>query len=506
MNRRDFIKQSGCAAMGTTTLLSTLTSLGAVNGALGHKNFPSKEAAAAEDYKALVCVLFSGGLDSYNLLVPTGTNDGGDNGYNEYANTRGDLALTNGSLLPLTNPQCTGFRNLPCNYGAFGIHPLMPSMRDLFNTGKLAFMANVGTLVEPIMNLSEFKSGLKKIPDGIYSHSDQIMQWQTSVPQSRRALGVGGRIADLLNSGNSNSQVSMNISLGGKNIFQTGESVTEYSIGNNVSPSTVGLETLPAWWSSSGLMTDLRNAAIDSLVGQTYANLLQQTFAGSARSAIDAYTFFKEAIKKVPAMTTQFPTTSLGADLAAVAKVISVRSYLGAKRQIFFVNYGGWDMHDNLAGGLNQRLPVVNNALKAFYDSTVEMGLADKITTFTISDFGRTVTSNGLGSDHGWGGNSMVIGGSVKGGKIYGAFPRMNLTDNTQTISFRGNFIPAVSTDELYAEMALWYGVSPADLCYVLPNIDNFYSYTPGNYPIGFMNFNGTTISTDNKPQSCLTY
>ncbi len=505
MNRRDFIKQSGCAAMGTTTLLSTLTSLGAVNGALRHKNFPSKE-AAAEDYKALVCILFSGGLDSYNLLVPTGKNSGGDNGYTEYAHTRGDLALSDTSLLPLTNPQCTGFRNLPCSYGAFGIHPLMPSMRDLFNTGKLAFMANVGTLVEPIKNLSEFQSGLKKIPDGIYSHSDQIMQWQTSVPQSRRALGVGGRIADLLNAGNSNNQVSMNISLGGKNIFQTGESITEYSIGNNVSPSTVGLETLPAWWSSSGLMTDLRNAAIDSLVGQTYANLLQQTFAGSAKSAIAAYSFFKEAIKKVPAMTTQFPTTSLGADLAAVAKVVSVRSYLGAKRQIFFVNYGGWDMHDNLAGGLNQRLPVVNNALKAFYDSTVEMGLADKITTFTISDFGRTVTSNGLGSDHGWGGNSMVIGGSVNGGKIYGSFPRMNLTGNTQTISFRGNFIPAVSTDELYAEMALWYGVSPADLCYVLPNIGNFYSYMPGNYPIGFMNFNGITISTDNKPQSCLTY
>ncbi|RFS16563.1 DUF1501 domain-containing protein [Emticicia sp. C21] len=504
MNRRDFIKQSGCAAMGTTTLLSTLTSLGAVNGAIGHKKYPSKE-AAAEDYKALVCVLFSGGLDSYNVLVPRGTTSG-DNGYTEYANTRGDLAITNASLLPLNNPQCTGFRNLPCNYGSFGIHPLMPSMRDLFNTGKLAFMGNVGTLVEPIKNLSEFQSGLKKIPDGIYSHSDQIMQWQTSVPQSRRALGVGGRIADLLNAGNSNAQISMNISLGGKNIFQTGESITEYSIGNNVNPNTVGLETLPAWWSSSGLMTDLRNAAIDSLVGQTYANLLQQTYAGSAKSAIAAYGFFKEAIKKVPTMATQFPATSLGADLAAVAKVISVRSYLGAKRQIFFVNYGGWDMHDNLAGGLNQRLPVVNDALKAFYESTVELGLADKITTFTISDFGRTVTSNGLGSDHGWGGNSMVIGGSVKGGKIYGSFPRMNLTDNTQTISFRGNFIPAVSTDELYAEMALWYGVSPADLCYVLPNLSNFYNYTPGNYPIGFMNFNGTTISTDNKPQSCLTY
>ncbi|MBA4852364.1 DUF1501 domain-containing protein [Emticicia sp. BO119] len=505
MNRRDFLKQSGCAAMGTTTLLSTLTSLGAVNGAMSHKNLSSKP-SVSEDYKALVCVLLAGGIDSYNVLIPRGTTVGGDNGYNEYASTRSDLAITNASLLALNNPQCTSFRGLPCNYGAFGIHPAMTGMRDLFNAGKLAFMANIGTLVEPIMNATEFENGLKKIPEGIYSHSDQIMQWQTSVPQSRNALGVGGRIADLLNAGNVNNQISMNISLGGKNIFQTGENISEYSISNNVNPNNVGLDILPSWWSDSGLINDIRNSAIDSLVGQTYANLLQETYAGTARSAMASFEIFKEALKRVPSIATQFPNTSLGNDLAAIAKVISVRANLGAKRQIFFVTYGGWDMHDGLANGLNQRLPVVSDALKAFYDATVELGIAENVTAFTISDFARTVTSNGLGSDHAWGGNSMVIGGSVKGGKIYGAFPKMDLNASPQNISFRGNFIPAVSTDELYAEMALWYGVSPTDLCYVLPNLGNFYSYTPGNYPIGFMNFNGTTISTEDKPQSCLVY
>jgi uncharacterized protein (DUF1501 family) len=491
--------------MGATTLLSTLTSLGAVNGALGHKKFSSKE-GAVEDYKALVCVLLAGGVDSFNVLIPRGTTVGGDNGYNEYASTRADLSIANASLLPLNNPQCIGFRGLPCNYGSFGLHPTMTGMRDLFNAGKLAFMANIGTLVEPVMNVSEFQSGLKKLPDGIYSHSDQIMQWQTSVPQSRKALGVGGRMADLLNAGNLNSKISMNISLAGKNVFQTGENINEYSISNNVNPNNVGLEVLPTWWNSSGIMNDLRNSALDSLVGQTYANLLQQTYSGIAKEAIASYDIFKEALKKVPTISTQFPNTSLGNDLAAIAKVISVRSYLGANRQIFFVTYGGWDMHDNLLGGLNQRLPVVSTALKAFYDATVELGIADNVTTFTISDFARTVTSNGLGSDHAWGGNSMVIGGSVKGGKIYGAFPKMDLNANSQNVSFRGNFLPVVSTDELYAEMSLWYGVSPTDLCYVLPNLSNFYSYTPGNYPIGFMNFTGTTISTDDKPQSCLTY
>ncbi|RFS16566.1 DUF1501 domain-containing protein [Emticicia sp. C21] len=503
MNRRDFLKHSGCAAMGTTTLLSTLTSLGAVNGAMSHKKFSSKEAVVAEDYKALVCVLLAGGIDSYNVLIPNGT---ADNGYSEYAATRSDLSIAQASLLSLNNPQCTGFRNIPCNYGSFGIHPAMTGMRDLFNSGKLAFMANIGTLVEPIMNASEFNNGLKKIPDGIYSHSDQIMQWQTSVPQSRSALGVGGRIADLLNAGNVNNQISMNISLAGKNIFQTGENIAEYSISNNVNPNNVGLDVLPTWWSDSGLMNDLRNTSVDSMVGQTYTNSLKETYSGTAKGAIASFDIFKEALKRVPSLATQFPNTSLGNDLAAIAKVISVRGNLGAKRQIFFVTYGGWDMHDGLATGLNQRLPVVSGALKAFYDATVELGIADKVTTFTISDFARTITSNGLGSDHAWGGNSMVIGGSVKGGKIYGAFPRMDLNNSPQNISFRGNFIPAVSTDELYAEMALWYGVSPTDLCYVLPNLGNFYSYTPGNYPIGFMNFNGTSISTDDKPQSCLTY
>ncbi len=502
MNRRAFLKQTGCAAMGATTLLSTLTSLGSVNGAIGHKRFSKTD--LGEDYKALVCVLLAGGLDSYNLLIPNGTVD---NGYNDYATTRADLAIPQSSILPLNNTSSTGFRGISGNYGSFGVHPAMGGLKDLYNNGKLAFMANVGTLVQPVMNATEFSSGQKKLPEGIYSHSDQIMQWQTSVPQSRKALGVGGRIADLLNGSNANNQISMNISLGGKNVFQTGESISEYSISNNLSANTVGLDLVPSsWWGNSGMISDLRNSAIDSLISDTYANLLQQTYATGSKNAASSFDVFRNALKKIPNFATQFPNSSLGNDLAAVAKVISVRNSLGAKRQIFFVTLGGWDMHDNLITGLNQRLPMVNSALKAFYDATVELGIAENVTTFTISDFARTITSNGMGSDHAWGGNSIVMGGSVNGGKIYGAYPSMNLNNNSQNVSFRGNFIPSVSTDELYAEMALWYGVSPADLCYVLPNIGNFYAYAQGNYPIGFMNMSGTAISTEDKPQSCLTY
>ncbi len=500
MNRRDFINKS-CAAMGSTTLLSTLANLGILNGAVAAPTGPP-----ANDYKALVCILFSGGLDSYNVLIPSGTTVS-DNGFNEYKAIRTDLAIpTASSLLTLNNPQCSSFRGIPCQYANFGVHPQMSGVRDLFNSGKLAFMANIGTLVEPVLNKTEFNSGLKKLPLGIYSHSDQMMQWQSSVPQSRDAVGLGGRIADLLFAQNANQNVSMNISLAGKNTFQRGANISEYTVKNNLSPNNVGIEPLPSWWPSTGLMTDLRNASIDNQMSQNYANILSKTYATNTSSAKASFDVFKEALKRVPTFSTVMPNNQLGKDLEAIAKMMSVRSQLGASRQIFFIDYGGFDMHDDLVSGLNTKLPIVSQALKSFYDLTVELGIENSVTSFTISDFARTITSNGLGSDHAWGGNTMVMGGAVNGGRVFGAYPKMNVTTYDRNVSFRGNFIPAISTDEFYAELALWYGVSRADLCYALPNIGNFYGNTANTYPVGFMNFVGSTISTIDQPLNCLTY
>jgi uncharacterized protein (DUF1501 family) len=503
MNRRNFIKNISCGAMGTTTLLSSLTSLGALNGLVNTDNNPP-----GEDYKALVCILLAGGIDSFNMLIPSGLGTNGDNGFNEYSALRTDVGLTNQSaLLPLFNPQCGSFKDNPCHYQSFGLHPQLTGVQQLFNSGNAALISNIGTLVEPLTNKNDFYAGIKKIPEGIYSHSDQIMQWQTSVPQSRDALGVGGRIADLLNANNTNNGISMNISLDGKNIFQRGKDISEYSISSNVDPNNVGLQAFPSWWSNSGMLQELRETAVDSLISKTYANLLQNTFNTTAKNSMASFEIFKDALKRVPSMTTVFPSTSLSQEMQAITKVMSVRNQLGAKRQIFFVTYGGWDMHDDLINGLNGRLPVVDQALKAFYDSTVELGIADKVTTFTISDFARTMTSNGNGSDHAWGGNNIIMGGAVNGGKIYGAYPKMDANDsNPLNISFRGNYIPTISTDEMYAEIALWYGVSPSDLCYVLPNLGNFYSHSSGNYPLGFMNFSQSPISTTNHPYDCLNY
>lgn len=502
MRRRDFIKSVGCGAMGSTTLLNTLANLGVMNGAMANTTFDNN----ADDYKAIVCVLLSGGLDSYNMLIPAGTDANGDNGFAEYKALRTDLAIQDIEDVNVFNaPQHVGVRGFSNAYGSFGVHTGMPEVKTLFDQGKLAYMSNIGTLVEPLMSIADYQNSQKKKPLGIYSHSDQSMQWQTSVPQSRDAVGFGGRMADLLQASNSNQSLSMNLSLDGKNIFQRGHDIAEYAIRSNIGPNNVGFESFPTWWSNAGYLNQLRDNAIDNMMSNTYANLLQKTYATTAKTSISAFATFKEALKKVPAMSTVFPETTLAEEMAAITRVMSVRNDLGAKRQIFFVNYGGWDMHDGLVDGLNARLPVVSQALKAFYDSTVELGIADKVTTYTISDFARTVTSNGQGSDHGWGGNSLVMGGAVNGGKIYGGFPQMSLNNNPQNISFRGNFIPAVSTDELYAELALWYGISPADLCYVLPNLGNFYSYSAGNYPLGLMNMSDG-ISNIDRPKNCLTY
>jgi uncharacterized protein (DUF1501 family) len=283
----------------------------------------------------------------------------------------------------------------------------------------------------------------------------------------------------------------MNLSFAGRNIFQRGNNISEYSLSNDIDPNKVGFETLPNW-GNSGLLTELRNNAIDSMANEVYANVLKNTLGSTTKTSIAAFELLKKALQRVPNIPTglyPYPQSRLGADMLAIAKMISVRKEIGAKRQIFFVTVGGWDMHDNLITGLAGKLPDVSASLRAFYNATVELGVADKVTTYTISDFARTVTSNGQGSDHAWGGNMMVMGGAVNGGKIFGSYPKMDLDNNPQSVSFRGNFIPAISTDEMYAELALWYGVDPGQLSYVLPNLSNFYSYSPSTKPVGFMNF-----------------
>ncbi len=477
ISRRKFLGQASCAAIGSTTFLSTALNLGLINTAAARPHIINN----ASDYKAIVCILLAGGADTYNVLVPTQSSE-----YNDYAAVRTTLALSNnfsqGELLPLNYNQAGR---------TFAVHGGMGQVRDLFDGGDLAFIANIGTLIEPISNAAEYQSGLKKLPLGLYSHSDQIMQWQTSVPQSRSAFGVGGRMADILGDMNSIPQISMNISLDGKNRFQAGQQTIEYAINNNTTAQNIGIDGLPSWYSNGGFLNQTRDQAVESMVEDVYSNIFQKTYSTLTRQSQESIKLFGSALGKGSPLTTVFSNTRLSNDLRMMSQVINVHQHLGASRQIFFTTFGGWDHHDNVIGNQANMLPILSNALGEFNASLIEMGLQDQVTTFTISDFARTLTTNGNGSDHAWGGNQMIMGGAINGGTIYGTYPSLYLDGNNINLNERGRMLPTTSVDEFYAEIALWFGVSPNDLNYILPNLCNFYdpgcpSSPSGSYaPLG---------------------
>lgn len=463
ISRRKFLGQASCAAIGTTAFMSSFMNLGLMNTAAA-ANLPVYQ---DNDYKALVCILLAGGNDSFNMLVPT-TNSA----YNEYAVTRSNLALAQNSLLGLNGT--TGGQT-------YGIHPAMPEVQTLYNSGRLGFISNVGTLINPITK-TQYENQSANLPLGLFSHADQIQQWQTSIPQSRTAVGWGGRMADILSSMNSNQNISMNISLSGTNVFQAGNNVVEYTI-NPSGTGSIGLRNDD----EADFYSTLRTGAVKSMMENQYQDIFRKTYAGITKNAQDSHQQFSAAITAVnqaPPFTTAFSTSNLSQSLQMVAKTIAARNTLGMSRQTFFITFGGWDHHDEVLNAQNTMLAVVSKALSEFNDAIQQMSLQDQVTTFTISDFGRTLTSNGNGTDHAWGGNVMVMGGSVNGGKIYGQYPSLALNGNLMVDE--SIIIPTTSCDEYFAELALWFGASTSQLSSILPNIGNFYSPS-ASLPIGFM-------------------
>ena len=462
ISRRNFLGQASCAALGSTAFLSSVLNLGMINTASARPHILNNE----NDYKAIVCILLAGGADSFNMLVPTGNAE-----FSDYQSIRTELALQQNELLSI-NPSNTAGRS-------FGIHSGMTGVRDLFDQGNLSFLANVGTLIEPINGVNDFNTNSKRLPLGLYSHADQIMQWQTSVPQSRSGVGVGGRMADMKKDMFSMDGISMNISLAGKNAFQTGNTLAEFSISNQTTSENIGLQGLDPVLTSGGIFKRARNQAVSNLVEDVYANIFNDTYGSLTRQTFEGLDLFKRALAQKPELPTTFSDTRLSQDMRMIAEVISIQRQLGNRRQIFFVTFGGWDHHDNVLMNQETMLPVLSDAMSEFYGALGQLGHTNDVTTFTISDFGRTLTSNGNGSDHAWGGNQMIMGGAVDGGKIFGNYPLLRLND-PYNIDPRGRFIPTTSVDEFYAELALWFGASPNDLNYILPNLCNFYS-APAN-------------------------
>lgn len=462
ITRRQFIGQASCAGISATGLFSTLLSLRLAN------SLAAQSAPAGGDYKALVCLFLAGGNDSFNMLVPTTSGE-----YSAYSRVRGNLALARETLLEIT-PANLGGRTL-------GIHPSMPEVRSLYQAGKLAFVSNVGSLVRPT-TLAEYKSGLYR-PVSLYSHSDQIKQWQTCIPDQRTAIGWGGRAADIIKSLNSPSLVSMNISLSGQNVFLTGENSFTYSVGSSGATALTGYNP-----TASNSLTALRTAAADSLLEADYRSLFEKSYGGSTAGAVDAYYEFSSALTGINLTTTTIPTgNALASNLAMIARVAAAAGKLGTRRQVFFVSLGGWDHHDEVVANQQTMLATVSKAVDTFWSALGEFGLQNNVTLFTASDFGRTLTSNGNGSDHAWGGNHFVLGGSVKGGNVYGNrdqgyYPDLNNLSAIDT--GQGRLIPGVAVDEYARDMLTWFGISGSDLNYVLPA---FSSRFAGRAELGFM-------------------
>lgn len=459
--RRAFIGTMSCAAVGSTTFFSTLFNLQSMNAA-SLVNKP--EFGANEDYRALVCIMLGGGNDSYNMVIPTSSEH-----HQVYSQTRSNQAIPRDQVLPL-NAKTYQSQEL-------GFHPSMPELKALFDQEKLAVLCNVGTLVEPIKK-SDFYRG-QKLPFGLFSHADQDKQWQTSVPQTNAATGWAGRLADMVQAANTNQEISMNISLSGKNIFQLGEQVSEYSI----LPTGTGSRGIKGYGGSQ-TFDQIRTAAVQSLMEQQYQDIFKKTYAETIQASQNTHALFSQAIAGSSLQTT-FSASDFSQRLRMVARTMQVRQQLGVRRQTFFVRFDGWDHHDELLNNHSQMLGILSKGMSEFQAALAELGLEDAVTTFTISDFARTLTSNGNGTDHAWGGNVLVMGKQVRGKDIYGLYPRLELNGELEVGN--GILIPQISTDEYFAELALWYGVSPTELPILFPNIGNFYNTFSNNPPLGFL-------------------
>jgi uncharacterized protein (DUF1501 family) len=447
LSRRRFIGRA-CAAVGATGMLSALAQLRMI-GALAAD-------AAPTDYKALVCLFLYGGNDSNNLLVPVD-----DTNYQLYATDRSVLALAQSSLLPITPKAYSDGR-------LWGLHPSMPEVQQLFGQGSLALLANTGTLVQPV-TLAQYKAGTVALPPQLFSHADQQVQWQSSVPDQPFTTGWGGRLADIVNALNSNPKISMSVSVAGENSFQVGNTVSQFAVSPNGAVTLSGI-------SGSSLATARYNAQ-QGILNLQEQNLFEAAFGGTTVNAIADSQLLNSILASAPKLVTTFPTTSIGTQMQMIARMISAAPQLGLTRQVFFASLGGFDLHSDQLTAHATLFSQLSQALSAFNAATVELGVPNQVTTFTASDFSRTFNTNGTsdgtaGSDHGWGSHHLIMGGAVNGGDIYGQVPLLELGGPEDT--GRGRWIPTTSVDEYAATLATWFGVSPSNLSVVLPNVGRF--------------------------------
>lgn len=453
-SRRAFLKRS--AALGiagsATPFVMNLAAIG--------------EAAAATsgDYKALVCIFLYGGNDYANTVTPYDQAN-----YDLYARLRGSIAHGREALAAtLLNPTTAlaGARQ-------YALSPQLAPLIPLFDAGKLAVALNVGTLIQPTSK-SNYTARNVPLPPKLFSHNDQQSFWQASTPEGARS-GWGGRIGDLLQSGNGSSTLTC-INASGNAVYLSGRTAVQYAVTAN-GPIALLNDNSSLFGSSSSV------GVLRSLMTTPRSHLLENEHARVSKRSLDTQAQVSGALASGRALTTTFPANNpLGDQLRIVARLISQAQELGARRQVFFVSLGGFDNHDSIATAHPVLMGRVGAAMRAFHDATVELGVANQVTSFTASDFGRTLTSNANGSDHGWGGMHFVMGGAVRGRAFYGP-PPVVASDGPDDVG-QGRLLPAVSVDQYAATLASWFGVGNGDLPTVLPNIVN---YNPSTWNMGFV-------------------
>jgi uncharacterized protein (DUF1501 family) len=465
--RRDFL-----LSIGAVGALSSLDYFGALN-ALAQ--------TATNDYKALVCIFLYGGNDGNNTIIPV------DGRYADYAKVRtsADIGLPKPSGAQLLNPPGGGAAQ-------FGLHPALADLAPLYNAGKMALLFNVGTLQRPFNSVAEFKAAARTAkPANLFSHSDQQQQWQTGIVTEYSRSGWGGRIADRLGVINGAGPIPMIISPDTGSLFMAGENTSPLTIPSNGGFGVEGFGANPGKGDFYGATYKARYEALTELLTIDREAALVRGAGDITQAAIAASIAISDVLENKNSLAAQTFTASapnaggfFAQSLKQVARVIEGNSTLGLKRQIFFVQLGGFDTHNAQLGGQQTLLAELGIALKAFQDAMDKIGMGNNVTTFTQSDFGRTLQpASGGGTDHAWGNHHLIIGGAVKGGATYGTFPTLGVGANSpDDMSNEGRWLPTTSSDQYAATLASWFGVSATDMQYVMPNLGNF-----GSKNLGFM-------------------
>jgi len=446
-SRRQFLK--------TASLLSIA---GAASPfALNLASIGAASAQSAPPYRAIVCLFLFGGNDHTNTFIPYDQAS-----YDEYFAARDSIAIPRDQLTATATAAVAsqGGRQ-------FAFNPALPAFKSLWDQGRLAVVANVGPLMVPT-TVTEYRNRSVPLPPKLFSHNDQQSAWQAYMPLGEGAdFGWGGRIGDLLASQNATTAFTC-ISASGNAVYLSGSNVIQYQVSSSGAVSISGI-TGSLFGSSSA------SAAYRSLLTRTSggANLMEDELGTITNRSITANEQLAGALPAVSTLVPAVPgNNGLATQLSVVARIIAAGATLGTTRQVFFVSLGGFDHHDFLTARHAARLTQLNDAVDAFYAWLVQLGLQNQVTLFTASDFGRTLTSNGDGSDHGWGSHHFVVGGSVQGGDVYGTF--IPTTFGTSVDVGQGNMIPGVAVDQYAATFARWLGVADTEVPYVLPNVVNF--------------------------------